>query len=72
MAIVSQPAYPALPSLGRLKPLLLFGLEPEPVSNGTLVLWGSIGSAALVEAYDKDGKVVDTAKRDKVPERTGP
>jgi hypothetical protein len=45
---------------------------PKPVSNVTLVLWGSIGSAALVEAYDKDDKVVDTAKRDKVPERTGP
>lgn len=45
---------------------------PKPVSSVTLELWGSIGSAALVEACDKDGKVVDTAKRDKVPERTGP
>jgi hypothetical protein len=45
---------------------------PKPVANVTLVLWGSIGSEALVEAYDKDGKVVDKASRDKVPERTGP
>jgi hypothetical protein len=45
---------------------------PKPVSSVTLELWGSIGSSALVEAYDKDGKVVDTAKREKVPERTGP
>ena len=45
---------------------------PKPVSSVTLELWGSIGSAALVEAYDKDGKVVDTAKRDRVPERAGP
>jgi hypothetical protein len=45
---------------------------PKPVSAVTLVLWGSIGSEALVEAYDKDGRVVDTARRDKVPERTGP
>lgn len=45
---------------------------PKPVSSVTLELWGSIGSAAVVEAYDADGKVVDTAKRDKVPERTGP
>jgi hypothetical protein len=45
---------------------------PKPVSNVTLVLWGSIGSTALVEAYDRDGKVVDRASRDKVPERTGP
>ena len=45
---------------------------PKPVSAVTLVLWGSIGSSALVEAYDQDGKVVDRASRDKVPERTGP
>ena len=45
---------------------------PKPVSSVTLVLWGSIGSAAVLEAYDKDGKVVDRASRDKVPERTGP
>jgi endo-1,4-beta-xylanase len=45
---------------------------PRPVASVTLVLWGSIGSAALVEAYDKDGRVVDRASRDKVPERTGP
>jgi hypothetical protein len=45
---------------------------PKPVSSVTLVLWGSIGSAAIVEAYDKDGKIADKATRDKVPERTGP
>ena len=45
---------------------------PKPVSRVTLVLWGSIGSAALVEAYDKDGKVVDRASRERVPERAGP
>src|SRR5215471_2643082 len=28
---------------------------PKPASSVTLVLWGSIGSAALIEAYDKDG-----------------
>lgn len=45
---------------------------PKPVASVTLVLWGSIGSAALVEAYDKDGKVLDRASREKVPERIGP
>src|SRR5437763_180172 len=45
---------------------------PKPVSSVTLVLWGSIGSAALVEAHDKAGKVVDRASRERVPERTGP
>lgn len=44
----------------------------KPVSSVTLVLWGSIGSAAVVEAYDKDEKVVDRASREKVLERTGP
>src|SRR5689334_11427691 len=45
---------------------------PKPVSGATLVLWGSVGSAAVVEAYDKDGKVVDRSSRDRVPERSGP
>ncbi len=45
---------------------------PKPASSVTLVLWGSIGSAALVEAYDRDGKVVDRAARDRAPERTEP
>jgi hypothetical protein len=45
---------------------------PKLVSSVTLVLWGSIGSAAVFEAYDKDGKVLDRASRDTVPERTGP
>jgi hypothetical protein len=45
---------------------------PKPVSSVTLELWGSIGSAALIEAYDKNGKVVAKASREKVPERTGP
>jgi hypothetical protein len=45
---------------------------PKPVSSVTLELWGSIGSTALVEAFDKDGKVVAKASRDKAPERTGP
>ena len=30
---------------------------PKPVASVTLVLWGSIGSKAVVEAYDADGKV---------------
>jgi endo-1,4-beta-xylanase len=45
---------------------------PKPVGSVTLVLWGSIGSAAVVEAYDSDGKVVDRASRDAVPTRTSP
>jgi hypothetical protein len=45
---------------------------PRPVARVTLVLWGSIGSTALVEAYGKDDKVVDRVSRERVPERTGP
>jgi hypothetical protein len=45
---------------------------PKPVSSVTLVLWGSIGSTASVQAYDQAEKPVDRASRDKVPERTGP
>lgn len=45
---------------------------PKPVSSVTLVLWGSIGSAAIVEAFDKEGNVVDRASREKVPERSAP
>jgi hypothetical protein len=40
---------------------------PKPVSSVTLELWGSIGSAALVEAYDKDGKVADTGPEKPIP-----
>lgn len=45
---------------------------PKPAACVTLVLWGSIGSKAVVEAYDPIGNVVDRASRDAVPERTGP
>jgi len=45
---------------------------PSGATKVTLKLWGSIGSAALVEALDKDGKVVDKAALEKVPERTSP
>src|SRR5437764_1140783 len=40
---------------------------PKGASSVTLVLWGSIGSSALVEAYDKDDTVVDKASLAKVP-----
>ncbi len=45
---------------------------PRPVTSVTLVLWGSIGSTARVEAYGPDDKLVDKVSREKVPERTGP
>ncbi len=45
---------------------------PKPVTSVTLVLWGSIGSEAAVEAYGRNGDVVDRASRDRVPSRAGP
>ncbi len=45
---------------------------PKPVAGVTLVLWGSIGSEAVVEAFDTGGNAVDRVARDRVPERTGP
>jgi hypothetical protein len=45
---------------------------PKPVASVTLVLWGSIGSTAQLEAYGKDDIVVDKVSREKAPERTGP
>lgn len=45
---------------------------PKPASSVTLVLWGSIGSKAVLEACDTAGVVLDRASKDAVPERTGP
>jgi hypothetical protein len=45
---------------------------PMPVASATLVLWGSIGSEAVVEAYGPEGNVVDRASRDRVPARSAP
>jgi hypothetical protein len=45
---------------------------PMGASKVTLVLWGSIGSAAVVEALNKNGEVVDKASLDKVPARMAP
>jgi hypothetical protein len=45
---------------------------PSGASKVTLAMWGSISSAALVEALDKDGKVVDKASLEKVPSRASP
>src|SRR4029079_1911583 len=45
---------------------------PAGASKVSLVFWGSIGSAALVEALDKEGNVVDKASLEKVPHRASP
>jgi hypothetical protein len=45
---------------------------PQPVSNVTLVLWGSTGCPALLEALDQAGKVVDKVSLEAVPGRKAP
>jgi hypothetical protein len=45
---------------------------PSSVSAVTLVLWGSTGCPALVEALDKNGEVVDKASVAAVPGRKAP
>jgi len=45
---------------------------PDGASRVTLVMWGSITSAARVEALDEDGKVVDKTVLERVPRRTSP
>jgi hypothetical protein len=45
---------------------------PTSASAVTLVLWGSTGCPALLEALDKNGKVVDKASVPAVPGRNAP
>jgi hypothetical protein len=45
---------------------------PNAASAVTLVLWGSTGCPALVEALDKDGQVIDKATLAAVPGRKAP
>lgn len=45
---------------------------PNGASSVTLVLWGSTGCSALLEAFDKNGEVVDKASVAVVPGRAKP
>ncbi len=45
---------------------------PVNASAVTVVLWGSTGCPALLEALDKDGRVVDAASVAAVPGRKAP
>ena len=45
---------------------------PNGATSVTLVLWGSTGCAARLEAFDKDGKLVDQASLDVIPGRKAP
>lgn len=45
---------------------------PGAVSSVTLVLWGSTGCPAKLQAFDRDGKLVDEASVATVPGRRAP
>jgi hypothetical protein len=45
---------------------------PKPATAVTLVLWGSTGCPALLEAFDKSGALVDKASVPAVPGRAKP
>lgn len=45
---------------------------PNSVSSVTLVLWGSTGCPAVLEAFDKNGTLVDKSFVPAVPGRTKP
>ena len=45
---------------------------PKAASSVSLALWGSTGCAALLEAFDKNGTLVDKASAAVVPGRTKP
>jgi hypothetical protein len=54
------------------EPIPVQATFPQGASSVTLVLWGSTGCAALLEAFDKNGQLVDKASVGVVPGRTKP
>ena len=54
------------------EPIPVRATFPRPVSSVTVAMWGSTGTPALLEAFDADGKIVDSAHLDSVPGRKAP
>jgi hypothetical protein len=54
------------------EPIPVQATFPKGASSVTLVLWGSTGCSALLEAFDKTGQIVDKASVAVVPGRTKP
>jgi hypothetical protein len=55
-----------------MEPIPVEARFPNAVSSVTLVLWGSTGCAARVEAFDAKGELVDAATIDVIPRRAAP
>jgi hypothetical protein len=54
------------------EPIPVRATFPKPVSSVTVSFWGSTGAPALLEAFDAEGKVVDRASLESVPNRKAP
>jgi len=54
------------------EPIPVQATFPKGVASVTLVLWGSTGCSALLEAFDKNGQIMDKAAVAVVPGRTKP
>ncbi len=54
------------------EPIPVRATFPKPVSSATLEFWGSTGVPALLEAFDSEGKVVDSAQLSSAPSRKSP
>lgn len=54
------------------EPIPVRATFPHAVSNVTISFWGSTGTPALLEAFDSDGKLVDRASLQSVPNRKAP
>ena len=71
--------YPHLPSNHKgivcamaTEPIPVRATFPKPVSSVTVAMWGSTGTPALLEAFDTEGRVVDSVHLESVPGRKTP
>jgi hypothetical protein len=54
------------------EPIPVRATFPQPVSSVTVSIWGSTGTRALLEAFDAEGNVVDSASLATIPSRKAP
>ncbi len=55
-----------------LEPIPVQATFPKPVSSVTVSFWGSAGAAAVLEAFDEEGKSIDRALLPTIPGRKAP
>ena len=55
-----------------MEPIAVEARFPSAVSAVTLVLWGSTGCAARLEAFNADGQLIESVGLDVIPRRAAP